>query len=163
MNKNSAFSIKKPHIHKLIDWVTEAYIVHQDKVLLRFHEKYDIWLGVGGHVELDEDPNQTTLREVKEEVGLDIELIATTDYKTERVTQGYKDLIPPAFMNMHKINDTHYHLCLIYFAKSNSNKVIPENKDDKWKWLTADEIKSFDNMLEDVRKYSLRALEEVNK
>lgn len=37
---------------------------------MRRHDKYKIWLGVGGHIELDEDPNQAALREVKEEVGL---------------------------------------------------------------------------------------------
>src|SRR5262249_52059212 len=62
------------HIHEKIDFTSEVFIVHDNKVLLRFHDKYDIWLSVGGHIEQDEDPNEAAVREVKEEVGLDIEL-----------------------------------------------------------------------------------------
>jgi 8-oxo-dGTP pyrophosphatase MutT (NUDIX family) len=39
-----------------------------------FHDKYKIWAHVGGHIELDEDPNEAVLREIKEEVGLDVKL-----------------------------------------------------------------------------------------
>ncbi len=38
------------HIHELIDWTATVFIVHEDKVLLRWHEKYHILIGVGGHV-----------------------------------------------------------------------------------------------------------------
>ena len=54
------------HIHEKIDFTVEVFVVYQDKVLLRKHDKYGMWLSVGGHIELDEDPNETALREVKE-------------------------------------------------------------------------------------------------
>ena len=63
-----------PHIHEKIDFTVEVFIVHKDKVLLRMHDKYHLWLSVGGHIELDEDPVQGIIREVKEEVGLDIKI-----------------------------------------------------------------------------------------
>ena len=62
------------HIHDLINFTVEVFIVYQNKVLLRLHDKYNLWLSVGCHIELDEDPNQAAIREVKEEVGLDIVL-----------------------------------------------------------------------------------------
>lgn len=52
------------HIHEKIDFTVEVFVVFQNKVLLRKHDKYKIWLSVGGHIELDEDPNQAALREV---------------------------------------------------------------------------------------------------
>ena len=55
------------HIHELIDWTAGVYIVHNNKVLIRLHEKYHMWVHVGGHVELDEDPVQAAIRECKEE------------------------------------------------------------------------------------------------
>ncbi len=61
-----------PHIHEKIDFTVEVFIVYDNKVLLRKHDKYKKWLSIGGHIELDEDPNQAAIREVKEEVGLDI-------------------------------------------------------------------------------------------
>ena len=60
-----------PHIHNKIDFTVEVFIVYDNKVLLRKHDKYGMWLSVGGHIELDEDSNQAALREVKEEVGLE--------------------------------------------------------------------------------------------
>jgi len=64
-----------PHIHEKIDFVADVFVVYKDRVLIRKHDKYDKWLAVGGHIELDENPNQAAVREVKEEVGLDVELI----------------------------------------------------------------------------------------
>lgn len=149
-----------PHIHELIDWTVEAYIVHQDKVLLRLHDKYNIWLGVGGHVELDEDPNHAAVREAKEEVGLDIELFPGNFVETGR-TGDYKDIIPPYYMNMHKIGDTHQHIALIYFATTQSADITPENADDKWLWLSKSELEAKTDILPDVKHYGLAALEKL--
>ena len=104
-----------PHIHEKIDFTAEVFIVYQDKVLLRQHDKYKKWLSVGGHIELDEEPNQAAVREVKEEVGLDITLHNEEDLSITE-GHGYQELIPPEFMNIHKINDTHQHITLVYFA-----------------------------------------------
>lgn len=62
------------HLNYYIDNTVEVLIFYEDKVLLRFHDKYEIWLSVGGHIEVDEDINQAALREVLEEVGLEVEL-----------------------------------------------------------------------------------------
>jgi 8-oxo-dGTP pyrophosphatase MutT (NUDIX family) len=63
-----------PHIHDKIDFCSEVFVVFKNKVLLRKHDKFKIWLSVGGHIELDEDPTETAVREAKEEVGLDVVL-----------------------------------------------------------------------------------------
>ena len=73
-----------PHLHEKIDFTVEVFIVHKNRVLLRLHDKYRIWLSVGGHIELDEDPNQAAIREVKEEVGLDIELVDSRKFKEKK-------------------------------------------------------------------------------
>ena len=46
------------HIHEKIDFTTSVFIVRDGKVLLHKHKKLGIWLQPGGHIELDEDPNQ---------------------------------------------------------------------------------------------------------
>src|ERR1043166_9688394 len=101
------------HIHEKIDFTAEVFIVYDNKVLLRHHDKYDIWLSIGGHIELDEDPNEAVVREAKEEVGLDVELWDGTrrfDYDGDN-----KQLIPPVALNRHAINDRHEHVSMIYF------------------------------------------------
>ena len=56
-----------PHIHDLIDFIVDAYIVHNNSVLLILHKKLKIWLPIGGHIELNEDPDEALMREIKEE------------------------------------------------------------------------------------------------
>ncbi len=146
-----------PHIHEKIDFTVEVFVVYKNKVLLRKHDKYKIWLSVGGHIELDEDPNEAAIREVKEEVGLDIELIGNTPKPEE----GYKQLILPYFMNRHKINETHEHVTLIYFAKANTDKLILSEKEtsEECRWFTMDELESSDLEIKNtVREYAKTAL-----
>ena len=152
------------HINELIDYTVEVFIVHKNKVLFRFHDKYKIWMSVGGHIELDEDPNQAALREVKEEVGLDVVLFdKLRPFVHDK--DGYKELIPPFFMNIHKVSDTHRHVTLNYFATSDSDQVREESHDKsgQWKWMTKEEIET-DNEIHYMKKvYALRALEELSK
>ena len=63
-----------PHIHELIDYTAEVFIDHKDKVLIRKHDKYGMRTCPGGHIELDETPQEAAIREAKEETGLDITL-----------------------------------------------------------------------------------------
>ncbi len=55
------------HTHELIDFIINIYIIYKGKVLLIYHKKLDKWLPIGGHIELDEDPEEALFREVKEE------------------------------------------------------------------------------------------------
>lgn len=149
-----------PHVNELIDFVVDTFVVYNNKVLLRFHDKYNIWLSVGGHIELNEDPNQAAVREVKEEVGLDVELFG--DAQLPKVNSAnYKELIPPAFMDIHKISETHRHIGMRYFAKAFSDKVVePEGeKSGGWKWMTKDEILAATDIDELIKFYALKALE----
>jgi 8-oxo-dGTP pyrophosphatase MutT (NUDIX family) len=49
--------------------------VNEDAVLLRYHDKYDMWATPGGHIDAGQDANEAALREVWEEVALQVELI----------------------------------------------------------------------------------------
>lgn len=51
-------------------------VLHQDTALLVEHVKLGWWMPPGGHIDADEDPVQAVLREVREETGLDCEIIA---------------------------------------------------------------------------------------
>lgn len=144
-----------PHIHEKIDFTVEVFIVHEEKVLLRKHDKYSIWLSVGGHIELDEDPNEAAIREVKEEVGLDVELYDTREYFGD---EKVNELIPPISLNRHKINDLHEHVTLVYFAKSNTDNIIPEKETDEWKWFTKEDLDNVPGLQGNIAFYSKKAL-----
>jgi len=150
-----------PHIHAAIDFTAEVFIVNQGKVLLRKHDKYKIWLSVGGHIELDEDPNQAAVREAKEEVGLDIQLYPTANRDQ---TEGYTILVPPVFMNRHRISETHEHVTLVYFATTKQTTIkqpTTAEKVDECQWLTASQVKELTDISEVVRQYALEALQTV--
>ncbi len=130
------------HIHEKIDFTAEVFIVYQNKVLLRKHDKYKIWLSVGGHIELDEDPNQAAIREVKEEVGIDVKLYGQVMSFNE--PEGYRELIPPVFLNRHKINDGHEHIALVYFASSETDQItqmaFPSEVSCDIHWFSLEEL-----------------------
>lgn len=151
------------HINDKIDFTVEVFVVYNNKVLLRKHDKYKMWLSVGGHIELYEDSNQAALREVKEEVGLDVQLYHDDSYpliKQER----YQELIPPQFMNRHRINDSHEHVTLVYFATANTDTLTlsETEKSDKCKWFTRDELIDPQYSLNDnIKMYAQSALEKL--
>src|SRR5688572_8287424 len=63
------------HSHELIDLTVAIFVVQNRKVLLILHRKLNKWLPLGGHIELDEDPEIASLREAREESGFEVELI----------------------------------------------------------------------------------------
>ena len=107
------------HIHEKIDFTVAIFVVHAGKVLVIHHKKLDRWLPLGGHIELDEDPEQAALRETKEESGLDVELIGERPPTTG---PGTRALIGPRFLDIHRINETHEHIGMIYFARPKVGK-----------------------------------------
>jgi len=148
-----------PHIHELIDWTVHVFIVHEQKVLLRRHDKYHHWLGVGGHIELDEDPITAAKREVQEEVGLPITIDGEADCKTYDYDLPNRDLPRPASMNIHHVTPTYQHIDLIYYATSPHTDVTPENQKDVWQWFTAEEITLHPDLRPEIKNHALEALE----
>ncbi|HWA31882.1 MAG TPA: NUDIX domain-containing protein [Candidatus Paceibacterota bacterium] len=149
-----------PHIHEKIDFTVEVFIVYRDKVLLRMHDKYKIWLSVGGHIELHEDPIQAALREVKEEVGLDVKIIGEAlSFKEDEYTY-----IPaPRFLGRHKVSDTHEHIVFVYFATAESDAVAPSSnyhERAETRWVSLKELETMD-LRPNVRHLAAEALKEL--
>ena len=156
------------HIHEKIDFTVAIFVVHDGKVLLIHHRKLDQWLPLGGHIELDEDPEQAALREAKEESGLDVELLGERPPTTG---PGTRALIAPRFLDIHRITDTHEHIGMIYWARpkvgpcccaaSDDQQVVPatlaaaEHHDIRW--CSADELDKLEPSMSDAVKWYCRA------
>lgn len=146
------------HIHDKIDFTVEVFVVYKDKVLLRKHDKYKKWLSVGGHIELNEDPNQAAIREVKEEIGLDITLYDKNKLLTED-SDSYHELIPPVFLNRHKISDSHEHVTLTYCAKTKTDQITSK---EEVRWFSVQELDDLKyNISETIKFYSKEALKRL--
>lgn len=150
------------HIHDKIDFTVETFLVRENKVLLRMHDKYKIWLGAGGHIELDENPVQAAIREVKEEVGIDV-AIPAPDYGLEELSD-IEVLSTPKFLDIHKVKEGHQHISLIYFAKSPTYEVRPAEGEAKteFRWFTKEELDDPEYKIrETIRHYAKAAIEEL--
>ena len=147
-----------PHIHRLYDFVVSAFLVHKDCVLLIHHKRYNEWLPLGGHVEMDEDPEQALLREIQEESGLRVRILAA---KPKIAHGGVKPLWTPAYVDVHRIKGVHRHIAFVYFAAAASRKVrLHTREHHEFRWLASSDLtKRKFRLSKSIRFYCRRALE----
>jgi ADP-ribose pyrophosphatase YjhB (NUDIX family) len=154
------------HIHTepgQIDFVVNVFVVHGDTVLMRYHDKYDMWLVPGGHIELNEIPEVACIREVKEEVGLDVALYSERKHAD---SEGRHALVTPEYMDIHDTSDTHRHLVMIYFATSESMETTEPADNEKSRglqWMTKDEIENHADIGPMIKFYALESLKRLAK
>jgi dCMP deaminase len=65
------------------EFLSTVYIVKDGKVLLTFNKVIKKFIPVGGHIEPNELPDASVIREAKEESGYDIELVDFSNFKSE--------------------------------------------------------------------------------
>jgi 8-oxo-dGTP pyrophosphatase MutT (NUDIX family) len=151
-----------PHLHEKIDFTVAIFVVHDRKILVIHHRKLDKWLPLGGHIELEEDPEQAALREAREESGLEVELIGERPPTT---SPGTRALIAPRFLDIHRISPTHEHIGMIYWARPKSGRVAlaaAEHHDIRWCSL-ADLETLTPPMTDAVKWYCQKAIEEITR
>ncbi len=159
------YSYDMAHINYYLDLAAEAFIVNGDSVLLRLHDKYNIWNGPGGHIDPGEDANEAVLREIWEEVGIKAVLVGPKEWEKMDTSTNF-DLVPPMFVNRHKINEHHDHSTFVFAAQSSTREINPQTEADmgiECIWVTQeqlDELKRTDPRLRDeTYRYAMRALE----
>jgi 8-oxo-dGTP pyrophosphatase MutT (NUDIX family) len=148
------------HIHEKIDFTVALLVVHNGKILLIHHRNLNKWLPLGGHIELDEDPEAAALREAKEESGLEVELLGERPPTTE---PGTRALIAPRFLDIHRINDTHNHIGMMYLARpKNGTLTLSVSEHHDIRWCSAADLDNLQPpMSEAVKWYCRAALKEV--
>ena len=149
------------HIHDRIDFTVAIFVVHSGKVLLVHHRKLDKWLPLGGHIELDEDPEQAALREASEESGLEVELLGQRPPTTG---PGTRALLAPRFLDIHRINETHEHIGIIYWARPrNGTLTLASAEHHDIRWCSAEDLDRLDPPIAPaVRWYCQQAIIEVS-
>ena len=148
------------HIHEKIDFTVAIFVVHQRRILLIHHRKLNRWLPLGGHIELDEDPEIAALREAKEESGFDVELLGERPPTTET---GTRALIAPRFLDIHRISETHEHIGMIYWARpKNGSLTLAAAEHHDIRWCDAAELDSLQPAMSNaVKWYCRQAIEEI--
>ena len=146
-----------PHIHELYDFIVSIFIVHRGRVLLVYHKKYNEWLPIGGHVELNQDPEIALYKEIREECGLKVRVLADKPSISHR---GVKPILTPSYMDVHRISRVHKHIAFVYFGVSSSARVkLLEREHREFRWVSGRQLGSSELALtRSIRFYCRQAL-----
>ena len=122
-----------------------AFVInpYTKKILLIKHKKNKRWTQPGGHMEYNETPEETALREVYEETGLRVRLLG------ERFPREDDFIRPLGIQRNRRTTDdgeTHMHIDIIYAAIPNDDnkEQLNELESDDIKWFTRDELEYID-------------------
>ncbi len=148
------------HVTATVYLVTK--IDGEARVLLHHHTKHNIWVGVGGHAEKDENPEEAAVREVKEETGLDVMLFS--DKKDFIQTQYVTELVHPFIILEEKISagpnqPAHYHIDCIYFAVVHNPQDV--RMQEEFQWVSLSELDSME--LEKEVRYNAKSAIKICK
>jgi 8-oxo-dGTP diphosphatase len=104
-------------------FTASGIVLDHDQVLLVKHRKLGLWLYPGGHIDPDEDPAQTVMREIGEEAGIDVEIIGKTSFAHPAV-----GAVPVPFtILVEDVTDPtvgpHQHIDMVYVCRPRSVEV----------------------------------------
>lgn len=134
-------------------FTVSVYVVNNNRVLLHRHKKAPILLPVGGHIELDELPEEAAVREVLEEAGVVVELYNLDSLEGKNInTEREKMLINPVHMVWAEVGESHEHIDFVFYARSISERLKPgENESRDLRWYSESELDCIkDELLKDV-------------
>ena len=113
-----------------------VYDKDSKKFLLIHHKKMETWVQPGGHIEMNESPEEAAIREVFEETGLKIKILG------ERKPKNC-DYILPLAIQKNYVNDNHIHMDFVYVAyvDGENELILNEKEATGIGWFTLNEIK----------------------
>ncbi len=137
------------------EFLSTVFVVRDSKVLLTWNKKINTWIPVGGHIEPNELPCASVIREAKEESGLDIELISPYDRsKTSNIVQ-------PVHLHLDHIKEDHKHINLIYFGIVKGGELLKESDEQTpLKWFSKDDLEK-EALLPNVKEWAIEALNKL--
>ena len=104
------------------------------KILLCHHQKFNRWVQPGGHIEDDELPEETALRETYEETGVRVRLLG------ERFPRE-DDFIRPLGIQRNRGKDGSLHIDITCVGiPINQDTVIEDDEIDRCAWFSLEEL-----------------------
>lgn len=136
------------------DFTVAVLVVHDGRILLHRHKKLNRWLPPGGHVEPNELPDETALREVLEETGVSATLVGTPAIDIDLPGQP-RQLCPPLGIQLTPISLGHEHIDIVYLATGSPAGPVVDVA-----WFLPEEL-SVLGLTEEVRAWCDLALERL--
>lgn len=144
-----------------------GYVVNEDRtrMLMIFHRGLQCWLPPGGHVDPDEFPGDTVLREVREETGLqarhagrhmvDLGLTKTSEAQLPTPFSMAAQLIPESHKDVE-----HIHMDLMYLLVADDDVPLTaqEYEVDAAGWFTQQDVLGGLTTTDSVRTFAQEQL-----
>ena len=135
-----------------------VYVVNDGATALHEHPTLGIRLPPGGHVDRDELPHEAGIREVREEMGFDAELVGQVP---DIDAPDGRPLLQPRYQMLYDIDVhpdgevSHQHIDHVYFARVDNRRIDPDGDDEPgpevWEWYTPAELRAGDIDADTVR------------
>lgn len=104
------------------------------KILLCHHQRFNRWVQPGGHIEDNELPEETALRETYEETGVRVKLLG------ERFPRE-DDFIRPLGIQRNRGKDGSLHIDITYVGVPlDQDDVIEDDEIDRCAWFSLEEL-----------------------
>ena len=104
------------------------------KILLCHHQRFNRWVQPGGHIEDNELPEETALRETYEETGVRVKLLG------ERFPRE-DDFIRPFGIQRNRGKDGSLHVDITYVGVPlDQDDVIEDDEIDRCAWFSLEEL-----------------------
>lgn len=112
-----------------------------DRVLLVKHTESDVWLYPGGHIEPNEDPAEAVRREIREEVGIEVDIFAEQHFSHPAVV-----VVPSPFtILVMDVADAqigpHQHIDMVYLCRPCSGNIVRQPEEiDVCAWVPLTDV-----------------------
>ncbi|MFB6172504.1 MAG: NUDIX hydrolase [Haloarculaceae archaeon] len=136
-------------------FVATVYVVNDGATALHEHDRLGMWLPPGGHLDRDELPHEAAVREVREETGHDVDLLAprgtVSSPTVESIPQPRRFLLED--IDVHPDGHvSHQHVDFVYYGRVADREIDPAGDDEAapgaWEWFTAADLASNADRLE---------------
>jgi 8-oxo-dGTP pyrophosphatase MutT (NUDIX family) len=118
-----------------------GFVVHQGRVALHWHRKIGAWLPAGGHIEVNEDPVQAVLREIREEFAIEAEIMPLT--RRLVYEDGPRQIDAPFAVLDCWPEPEHGHVDMVYLCTVVSGYPgVSHDPENRIEWLTAAALES---------------------
>lgn len=150
-------------------FVATVYVVVDGAICLHEHDRLEMWLPPGGHIDRGETPHEAALREVHEETGLEVDLISDHgDIDHPHVCSLPR---PQHFfledINVREGDVGHQHMDFVFYGEAETRNIAPQGNDEAdpgaWEWFTVPDLDANSHILApDVVEVGTRAIATVD-